>query len=225
VEVNTTDTVFWCITVVVIFVEWTILWIFTNRVRRATILLEYGIGVTKGTNIWGVFIFLTFALLVAYFLLGRQGQVFDFNNVSIDCGSLLGVILNPSAKGEEISMFLDSNWQKLLVTIFPFLLLTGPILTYMWDRHSDPFLEVKFKPMVNDPTLLTVLRDTLRYGVQEEALNNACNKVRLGMSFWIDKASKHPEKIEEVIAVLIEINALTKLDFTQASSTLGHAAC
>ena len=224
-EAETTDLAFWCITVAVIFVEWTVLWFFTNRVRRATILLEYGIGVTKRTTFWKVIIFLTAVLLVAYFMLGRQLQVFTFNEKIIDCSSLLGVILNPRAKGEEIKMFLDSEWQKLLVTILPFLLLAVPILTYMWDRHEDPFLEVKFKPIVKKPTLVNVLRDTLRYSVPEGALNNACAQAGLDWSFWITKASKQPEKVEAVIKFLIEANVLTKLDFTQASSTLGHAGC
>ncbi len=165
-------------------------------------------------------------LFGVFFGVGRSIQVLNFNNVVIDCGNLLGVSLNPRADSEDVSVFLNTNWLTVVVTLFPFVSLTSTIMKYMYNRLSNPYMEVQLKAMVEKPWLVKSLWDTVWYGVHETTLVKAQKEMRMEALDWIKNMNS--EKLEVVIKKLIEDKALTKLDFStpqRASATIGVNCC
>jgi hypothetical protein len=208
--------------IVVIFVE-IVLLIFSNRLRRNTLLLEYSIVITQKSEDCEsvVFIGLMGLLFGAYFYLGILIQVLKFNNVVMDCGNLLGASLNPRADSEDVSVFLNTNPLTILVTLFPFAALTTNIMMHMINRLGNPYMEVQLKTMVEKPWLVKSLRDAKWYGVHESALVKAQKEMGMGLLDWLKNMDS--EKLEAVIQKLIEEKALTELDFNtpqRASATI-----
>ena len=209
----------------IVFLVEVVLMIFSNRVRRNTLLLEYSIVITKKSEDCEntVLMVLLGILFAVYFWVGRSIQVLKFNNVAMDCGNLLGVSLYPRADSEDVSVFLNTSPLIVVVTLFPFVFLTTNIMKYMMNRLTNPYMEVQLKTMVEKPWLVKSMRDAKWYGVHESALVKASKEMGLGYLDWISKNMVGSQKLEAVIKKLIEDKALTELDFNtpqRASATI-----